>query len=626
MRPIAVLLASLVVATIALSLAVVNRLHDSDRRWRDVAGDRLVMGVPWGTMVVVVVLVCVYLFVQDGISDPSDPVTIPFRAWSYFYPLGVASAAFAHASPGHLVGNLAGTVVAAPLAEYAWGHYTDGREPAIPVPSARLRSWWTDPWIRALVIFPLAVVVIGLITSLFALGPVIGFSGVVFAFAAFAIVHYPIVTLVGMLGVQSALGTIYRALQNPINTYTAEPRPPTAPSWAEVAIQGHALGFFIGLVLAIALLEHRGDRPNPLHIWVAVLLYALSRGLWQLYWFGEGETYILFQGPGIVIVALLALVITVAVTASDRSVVPRRLERHLGRDRRADDRQATEHSSALVDRPLEIARGFGDETAAEATTNPGPRAPNDRFDRVRDIASGARARDRTGLASITRRSSAVGVVFVVLAVLAGMAIPVNLVVFDETTASSDAIEIEDYRIQYVEEAENRLVSGVGLDEVLGETGLEATGVVVSSDRRNIWQEVVTEQHLAHTGDETIAVGGPGWRETVTVDRVGWEPVGNEPVYQIRMWEDGSDPAVVYNSDSKLAEARIDNRMITVAADDGEFVLEVESNDTVETTPMPAAGESTTANDLTFEHDRGTISAVSDRTTVAIATEETYNGD
>jgi len=152
MRLLAALLAVVVTASLVGSIAVVRRVHRPTRRWRDMARERLVYGVPWGSLVVIAFVVAVYLFVQSGIADFDDPVTIPFRTWSYFYPLGLATAAFSHAGPGHLIGNLAGTVVVAPLAEYAWGHYPDDREPN------RSDSWRTNPRIRAFVLFPLAVI------------------------------------------------------------------------------------------------------------------------------------------------------------------------------------------------------------------------------------------------------------------------------------------------------------------------------------------------------------------------------------------------------------------------------------------------------------------------------------
>lgn len=212
-----------VVAAVLASVAVVRRLHGPARRWGDVARSRLVMGVPWGSLLVIALVYCVYLFVQDGITAFGNPVTLPYRAYSYFYPLGMLTASFSHAGPGHLIGNLAGAAVVAPIAEYAWGHYPDERG------ETAFASWRTDPWIRALVIFPLIVVAITIGSSLFALGPVIGFSGVVFAFAAFALVHYPIVTLVGVLGVQGALLTLYRALQTPIGVYVSQSRPRRRP-------------------------------------------------------------------------------------------------------------------------------------------------------------------------------------------------------------------------------------------------------------------------------------------------------------------------------------------------------------------------------------------------------------
>ncbi|AEH37922.1 rhomboid family intramembrane serine protease [Halopiger xanaduensis] len=622
MRWTAVALAAALAATFALSLATVSRLDRPARRWRDAAGERLVAGVPWGTLVVVAFVVCVYLFVQDGITDVSDPVTIPYRAWSFFYPLGLATAAFAHADLGHLVGNMAGTVVAAPIAEYAWGHYVPDRD-ADATAGGRLERWRTNPWVRALVLFPLAVIGIGLLTSVFALGPIIGFSGVVFAIVAFAIVHYPIATLIAAIGAQSILLTVYRAIQNPVSVHVVEQSPPTAPGWAGIAIQGHALGFFIGLVLGAVVLERRGRRPNALHVWLAILIFAFSRGLWQIYWYGEGNSFILFRGPGVVVVTVLALVITIALAGSDEPVVPRRVERFVARLRGQDGRRSRERPKSLVDRPLEIAAGAWTRGAGGGDTDRSPGG----LERIRELAGGrTHESDEPLLANATRRSSAFLVVLLVLAVLAGTAIPVNLAVYESTEASSEAIQIEDYTVEYAEEVENGLVSGIGVDAVVDDSGLEASGVIVSSERRNIWMEAVTSQRLSFTGEETIAVGGPGWRETVHVERVGWEPVGNEPVYQIRMWEAGEEPAVVHESTGAMADVLIENRLVTITSQDGEFVLEVASNETglIATTPLPEEGETTRAGGLAFEREDGTLYAATDGTAVAVASKETYD--
>ncbi|RQG89816.1 rhomboid family intramembrane serine protease [Natrarchaeobius halalkaliphilus] len=611
---LSVALTLLVAVAIFGSLAVVSRLDDTDRRWRDIARARFVLGVPWGTLVVIAIVLTVYLFVQDGISNLSDPVTIPYRAWSYFYPLGILTSSFSHASFGHLVGNLIATVAVAPIAEYVWGHYPD-EEIAETLP------WWrSNPWVRALVLFPLAVIGIGIVTSLFALGPVIGFSGLVFAFAGFAIVRYPITTLIATIGIQSALVTVYNSLRSPVFVYAAEASPPSAPSWANVAIQGHALGFFIGLVLGIALLERRRNRtggsgvaPSAMRIWIAVLLYAFSKGLWQIYWFGEGNTYYLFRGPGVALVAALALVITLAIAASNRPVLPDRFATRIQRARSSRDGAP----GSPVDRPID--RLDGEESAhSEAGV---------RFERIRELASSFDAGSR-GAGTLTRRGTAFVSVLLVLAVLGGVAIPLNLLVIEGATdADGPTVQIEDYTVQYAEGVENELVSGIGIDAIEDDAGLSGDGVIVSSDRRNLWMEAITAARLEFSGSETVSVGGPGWRETVHVERAGWDPVGNDTVYQVWLWQDGTDRQLAYESNASRADVRIDNSTVAIAPDEGEFLLEIDSDgdESVSSVPVPELNESAVAGGLTVENEDGTLYAETAGTTVAVAHEESYDG-
>jgi membrane associated rhomboid family serine protease len=596
MDPIAAAFAVLVAVTVLGSVAIVRRLSPRDRSWADTARERLVMGVPWGSLVVIAGVCGVYLFVQDGITDFSDPVTVPYRAWSYFSPLGMLTASFSHAGPSHLIGNLAGAAVVAPLAEYAWGHYPKRTDE----PDA---SWRTNPWVRALVVFPLAVFVVGLATSLFALGPVIGFSGLVFAFAGFAIVHYPIATIVGTLGVQSALLTVVQALQSPISVYVAEASPPGPPSWATIAIQGHALGFFVGLVLGILYLGRRERRPDPLYVWIAVLLFGFGKSLWAIYWFGGENTFVLLQGPGVVAVAILAVVVTVAVTGSANPLVPHALRERFAR--------ASDTSP--------------DGQPSEPTDTDGGDRPPSRLERVDDLARRALPTEAT--VSRSYQPTAFVVVLLVTAVLAGMAVPTNLLLVDGADASESAVEIEGYTVEYAEGVESELVSPVAVGPLEDTVSIESSGVIVSSEDQQIWLEAVTSQQLGFSGEETVYVGGPGWREGVTVERTGWEPVGNETVYQV--WIDGSDEdrQLAHESNESRADVRIDDRTVTIGSEEGEFVLEVGpiEGDETATTAMPAENESIDANGLTFERSDETVYAISDGTEVAVAVEESYDG-
>ncbi|WP_411963399.1 rhomboid family intramembrane serine protease [Haloferax sp. YSMS24] len=272
---------------------------------------RFLLGLPLGTFVSVGGVLVVYLFVQGGYTSWYRPLVIPFRAWSYFYPLGMLTASFTHSSAGHLVGNLIGTLTLAPIAEYAWGHYPTRRG------STSFGSFWENPYTRALVIFPAGVFGVGLLTSFFALGPVIGFSGVVFAFAGFALVTRPLTTVLAFVSGR-VLSLFYNALQAPEVVATSRPVFST-PWWAQIAIQGHAIGLLFGVILGVWLAHQRdGDRPSAFRSFAGVLLFAVSESLWAVYWFRGADTFVLFRAIGFSLVVALALVVALTVSASDR--------------------------------------------------------------------------------------------------------------------------------------------------------------------------------------------------------------------------------------------------------------------------------------------------------------------
>ncbi|MFC6797888.1 MULTISPECIES: rhomboid family intramembrane serine protease [unclassified Haladaptatus] len=297
---------------VLVSFVAVWLLDRPNGRWGATLRKRFVLGVPWGTLLVILGVLAVYLFVQRGIDDWYNPLVIPFRAWSYLYPLGLVAAPFSHANSGHLMGNLIGTLALAPLAEYAWSHYPTKRG------TQTFTSLRTNPFARILA-FVVAVTVVGIFTGLFALGPVIGFSGVVFAFAGFALVRYPLSTIIA-LSVSSVFSLIYNALRMPVLEAQAGPSF-QSPWWASIAIQGHALGLFAGVVLGVLLLRRRSVRPNALRLWLGALLFSVGQGLWAVYWFRGSETFVLYRALGTALVFALAVLIAAGVTASDRPLV-----------------------------------------------------------------------------------------------------------------------------------------------------------------------------------------------------------------------------------------------------------------------------------------------------------------
>ncbi len=292
-----------------LSILVVWTLDRPRGTWGTALRKRFLLGVPWGTLVSVGGVVAVYLFVQSGWNHWHNPVTVPFASWSYLYPLGMLLGSFSHAGPGHLIGNMTSTLAVAPLAEYYFSHFPTDRG------EISESSWRTSPWFRAFVLFPLGVVIIGLGTSVLAWGPVIGFSGVVFAFVGFALVRYPLGTVVA-LSVQGVVNTLYLALRDPQIIGEASSSF-SRPWWFGIAVQGHTLGFFLGAVAGVYLLRRRNVRVSALRMWFGSFVLLMSLSLWALWWYRGLEKYVLFRGLGVLFVLTLAILVTVAVRTTD---------------------------------------------------------------------------------------------------------------------------------------------------------------------------------------------------------------------------------------------------------------------------------------------------------------------
>ncbi|MFC7154939.1 rhomboid family intramembrane serine protease [Halomarina halobia] len=301
----------LVVAAIA-SLLALRTFVDGDLRHS--VRRRLLLGVPWGTLAVSAFVAGVYLFVQDGLAHPYAPTVIPYRSWSYFYPVGVLVSPFAHASFDHLLGNLIATLTLGTVAEYAWGHYPRERG------AQTFTGWRTNPFVRVGA-FVAAALLVGVLTGIFALGPSIGFSGVVFALAGFALLRYPIGTLVALL-VGDLLSLGYNAIRMPAFTQGGHSTYVT-PWWADIAVQGHAFGLFTGALLGALLFDLRDERPSAARVWLGVLLFVVSQGLWAIYLPRGGGQYTLYRAVGVTLAFAVALVVASAARASDAPLVER---------------------------------------------------------------------------------------------------------------------------------------------------------------------------------------------------------------------------------------------------------------------------------------------------------------
>lgn len=274
---------------------------------------RLLFGLPVGTFVVVAIVVAFYLFVQFGARGIESPLVIPFVSWSYFYPLGVLTAPFAHASLGHVTGNLIATLALAPLAEYAFSHFPTERG------ASAFGSWRTNPYVRGFVLFPLGVLGVSVLTGVFSWGATIGFSGVVYAFAGFALVRYPLATVLAVTARES-IAILWRVVNEPIVFASSAPSY-GPPGWAGIAVQGHLFGFLLGALLAAVLVAKRGNRPSAVRIWLGTFLLTSSLSLWAVWWYGQSAEYVLFRALGLLLVVTLAILFTMVVRLDSSRVV-----------------------------------------------------------------------------------------------------------------------------------------------------------------------------------------------------------------------------------------------------------------------------------------------------------------
>ncbi len=562
---------ALAVITLVAAVVVVHRVDRPSGSWGRRLRSRLLLGVPWGTLVAVAFVIGVYLVVQSGLENPDRPVVIPFRGWSYFYLEGVIWSGFAHSSRSHITGNLLSTLVAGALAEFAYGHFPRDRG------STTFGSATSNPYVRAFGIVPGVILLFGGVSSLFALGPVIGFSGVVFALWGFALVHYPIGTIAALTG-STLVSVLHSTIRSPIE-FASATSSYGPPSWANIAVQGHALGFIAGVLVAVWLVRRRRSDDGStradvtaLVVFVAVLLFGASRRLWAVYWYLGNERYELYRALGLALLVVLALIVALAVAGRDeplRASIP--------------GRSSSEGSDTEEDRSFRESIG-------------------------------------------TATPAAIGFVLVLLALaaVAGPGILPNLVTVEDGDLPGDPIEVDGYQVTYAENVEDRMVNVIDVEAFGRSTTVSTSGVIVQNADRQIWTTAVSRGNLAHWEYRAIDVGGTAWRETVWAQRSGWVAANGGATYRVDLIHDGNR-STAFVSEPRRAEPRVDGRNVTVAAVQEGFELRVEHEGTNETAPIPERNGTVTLQDVRFTREDRAVFAERDDTRVRIAQQERYEG-
>jgi len=600
----------LVVAAVGVVLAV--RWLDRHRDWGRRRRERLVLGVPWGTLLVSGFVLAVYLFVQGGLENWYRPTVLPFRSWSYLYPIGTLASGFAHSGAGHLIGNLIGTLVFGTIAEYAWSHFPRERGATV---GASLR---TNPYARALLIFPAGVVGVGILTGVFSLGPTIGFSGVMFALAGFALTRFPIGTTLGLLA-SDGVNLLYNALRNPVSTASRGPGF-GGPWWAGISIQGHLLGLLVGVVLGFLVFGRRSTRPNALRLWAGALLFVIGENLWALWWYRGGNEFVLFRVIGLWFVLFLSLSVAIVLVASDRRM-PAWLTR-----RRVSGAGSVAVALASVGWWLAGTPGASLTLPEPAGTVPAV-AVGFLALFVLFVVGAVRARERPLFADQSRREVARLAFLIPLVLTAAVTIPTNLSTIDDADSpGNETIEIRDYEVTYAENVENQVVSVVDISLFGETTRVTTSGVIVISESRHIWKRTISTGRLKFTGVTAARIGGVGWRDRVVARRNGWSAAGGGAAYRVFLRRGGADEwRLAYTSDRAVAGPRLRNRSVGIAPTEGGFAVELLDNGSVVASePIPTNDESVALSGITFVRADRNLFATFNGTRIKVGNEETYN--
>lgn len=520
------------VLAIAAVVLLLSRLGVSYRQYHARLSERWIHGVPWGSLIVVLGLLAVYLFVQRGWWHWHRPVVVGFTAAAMWDPAGWLFAGFSHVDPGHLRNNLTSTLVFAPIVEWIWGHYP--RRPSS-------RPWLDRPGIRAVIVFPGGVALLGIVAALSSWGPVIGFSVAVYALVGVVLVHYPLFAVVGLVA-RTAVRLAWRTVTDPVQVSRTSVQV-VEPSWYGSAVQGHLVGLLIGVLVGLWLYRVTAERrPDPARLFAGTVFVGTYLSVWAIWWILGPDRFVLFRALGVILVLGVAAVLVLAV----------------------------------VEPPIPEWR-------------PG----------------------RLALGCILLLVIGMGVVGVGLNL-----VPVEVPEDEPTTG------VADYDIYYGERIPDGMVNVFEVEAFGLTTDVRTSGVVVVSERRNVWRQTASATELETHGFARFHVGGLGWSEEVIALRRGWVPVGNDSVYAVWIG-DGDRYDRAFAAPPRAASAVVDDHSFVLGVAEEEFAIRVERAGEAETVPFPTEEDPQPVLGVELYRDGDVILARTDGDEVPIATRETY---
>lgn len=239
---------------------------------------------------------------------------------------------------------------------------------------------------------------------------------------------------------------------------------------------------------------------------------------------------------------------------------------------------------------------------------------------VAAVGTALTARDRRGTPDRRTRYLGIALLVVPLVVMAAVAVPVNATTNASLPPESEAVEVGEYSITYVEDARNQRLAP--LSAAVGTEPPTTSGVVVADPERGIWSREVPASQLASEGTATIRVGGLRWDRTVFVVRQAWQTSGGEVVSQVWLNPDDGGFHRVYASEPARAAPIVAGHNVTLVPTDspgvGFRVHATRAGERVGTAPLPERNESVAIGPLELRREGDRLLADAGDTRVSIA--------
>lgn len=170
----------------------------------------------------------------------------------------------------------------------------------------------------------------------------------------------------------------------------------------------------------------------------------------------------------------------------------------------------------------------------------------------------------------------VGFVAPILA-FAGVAVAVNATGVVDTGPTAD-VQVRDYRIGYGEGVPNGWMAAVPFLDWTG-ADANASGVIVQSQRREIWIEQVAADELRQRGTASFHVGGPTWERRITAERRGMESVTGNETYAVAV-SDGTERRWVFDGPTASTATRVGRWRVRLEQRGPESVVVLDDGDRV----------------------------------------------